>query len=380
MAKKIYFDESGFTGNNLLHPQQRYFSYASVATDESEAEEFVSRLIKKYRIQGAELKGKNLVKFHSGRKAIDEILDHFDGRIKISISDKKFALACKFHEYIFEPCFSEISSLFYRSGFHRFIANILYIELLARGAGAEDIFSDFEELMRKKDESKLINIFSSSTHPQNSPVISQIREFAQLQSWRIREELSSLDGEGVGKWVLDLTKTALYTLLANWSKEYGQITAVCDSSKPIEEDKSLFDTMINREAITFSDFFGESHPITFNLSGPVEIADSKTSFGLQIADTLAAAAVYVFSGATDDHARSWRARIAQQGHYGSVIPDTDELDLTELRVQRNAILLLELHSRAKQGKDLIEGMPDFFETLSSRLQTNPLTFTKLNIP
>lgn len=96
MPQKIYFDESGFTGNNLLAPDQRYFAYASVATDDAEAQEFVSELIVRYGIQGGELKGSKLVKFNKGRKAIDEILTKFNGRLKISISDKKFALACKY--------------------------------------------------------------------------------------------------------------------------------------------------------------------------------------------------------------------------------------------------------------------------------------------
>ncbi len=103
MAQKIYFDESGFTGNNLLNEKQNYFAYASVATTPDEAESVATRIMKQYGVQGAELKGKNLVKFSRGRRAMDDILTHYEGRVKISISDKKYALAGKFFEYIFEP-------------------------------------------------------------------------------------------------------------------------------------------------------------------------------------------------------------------------------------------------------------------------------------
>lgn len=88
MSQKIYFDESGFTGNNLLAPDQRYFAYASVATDDNEAALFVSELVAKYGIQGGELKGSKLVRFNKGRKAIDEILGRFSKRLKVSISEK----------------------------------------------------------------------------------------------------------------------------------------------------------------------------------------------------------------------------------------------------------------------------------------------------
>ena len=100
IPQKIYFDESGFTGNNLIHPHQEFFSYASVATDDEEAKDFVEYLVRKYNIQNGELKGTNLVKFNKGRKAIDVILKQFQNRIKVSISNKKYALACKFFEYV----------------------------------------------------------------------------------------------------------------------------------------------------------------------------------------------------------------------------------------------------------------------------------------
>lgn len=372
MPQNIYFDESGFTGNNLLHPNQQYFAYASIATDDDEAQQIVERLIKVYGIQGGELKGSRLIKFNRGRKAIDELLSHFENRVKISISNKKFALACKLHEYIFEPCFSEINSLFYRVGFHRFIANILYVEFIARGAGAEEIFGEFEALMRSRDEEKLANIFSSSVHPENSPIITQIREFSQLRAENIRKELDSLNDSGVGKWVLDLTDSALFTLLANWGMEFDEITAICDPSKPLQQNQEMYTAMIGRKEQLFSDAFGERHPISFNLTGPIKFADSAVSHGIQIADALAAAAIHVFSGANDEYADRWRSLILKNGHYGSIFPDIDEVELKDIRVQRNALLLMELHSRAHRGESLTEGMADYIAQVSSHLISNPL--------
>lgn len=372
MPQRIYFDESGFTGNNLLNPDQKLFAYASVATDDQEAKKFVLGIIRKYGIQNGELKGSKLVKFNKGRKAIDEIFEFYEGRLKVSVSDKKFALACKFFEYIFEPCFSDINSLFYGIGFHRFIANILYVEFIARRAGAEEIFGEFEALMSTKDETNLQGIFSSSVHPENSPIISQIREFAQCRAEDIREEMSSLNDSGVGKWILDLTNSALFTLLAHWGSEFHEITAVCDPSKPLLHEQAIFNAMIGRKDKLFSTGFGEKHPITFNLTGPIEFMDSKTTYGIQIADAVAAAVVYVFSGADDDHAKRWRSTLPSFAHYGSVIPDRDELNLNDRRAQRNAVLLLELHARAKKGVSLIDGMPEYVQLVTQRLVTDPI--------
>lgn len=372
MPQKIYFDESGFTGNNLLHPRQNYFAYASVATDDDEAQETVERLIKQYNIQGGELKGANLVKFAKGRRLITEVLGTFDGRIKISVSDKKFALAAKFHEYIFEPCYSDVNSLFYGIGFHRFIANVLYMEFIARGAGAEELFAEFEALMRDGSGQNLTTIFSSSAVSEHSETIRLIREFAQKRHQDIQGELEALADSNTGKWVLDLTNSALFTLLANWGAEYDVLTAVCDHSKPLQHNQELFTAMVGNTKRLFTEVGGEQHPITFNLSGPIEFATSHDSHGIQIADAIAAAAVYVFSGATDESADRWRHIIARHANYGSVVPDMDEVRLELKHAQRNALLLQYLHQRAMKNLSLTDGVQWVIAHLTRSLRSSPL--------
>ena len=101
--QEIYCDESGYSGNNLIDRDSPIFAYASVAVNHEEATEYVNNIIKKYKLQGGELKGRNLLKSSKGKKVIPEILSTFKDRIKVGIYHKKFNLACKFYEYIFEP-------------------------------------------------------------------------------------------------------------------------------------------------------------------------------------------------------------------------------------------------------------------------------------
>lgn len=377
MTQRIYFDESGFTGNNLLDEKQSYFAYASVATNPEEAKEVVTRIMKQYGVQGSELKGKNLVKFSRGRKAIDDILTHYEGRVKISISNKKYALAGKFFEYIFEPSLAEISSLFYGINFHLFITNILYLEFISRGAGAEDIFNEFESLMREMDEVKLVSLFSSSVHLENSPILIQIREFALLQRAAIGEEFVSLKGGVTGKWILDLTSGALNILLAHWGLLFDEMTAICDESKPLMDKADFFDGMIGRkgEAI-FVDTPTGKQPITYNLTGPIEFASSKVEHGIQIADTLAAAAVYMFTNVHDDLAKKWSAKFPEICRYGSVVPDFDHVDLNSMAAKRNALVLMELHTRAKTKENLLEGMVKYVDFMTHALKMEALDMVR----
>lgn len=371
----IYFDESGFTGNNLLHPHQTIFSYGSVQVSEEEAESFVESIIRKYHVQGGELKGKNLIKHNKGRRAISELLSHFKGRIKVSVSDKKYALAGKFFEYIFEPPLQKNNYLFYQLDFHRFISNILYVEFSARGAGAEEIFEDFEKLMRTGDFENLDSLFSSSSHPEISPILNQIREFAILNRSAITEELNGYAGEGIGKWVLDLTNTSLFSLLAQWGQEHEQLTAICDQSKPLSTDQSIFDAMINREDKKYSSLGGEETPLTFNLSQSIQLVDSKHTPGVQIADCIAAAFAYAMNkNATDAYAIEWRGYIESAVIFGSVFPDLDYADLSKHSVQRNSVILVELLNRSKQGTDLLEGMPEYVSMISEVLRYSPIPY------
>lgn len=381
MAQKIYFDESGFTGNNLLDEKQNYFAYASVATTPEEAESVVSRIMKDYHIQGKELKGKNLARYSKTRRAMDEILTHYEGRVKISLSDKKYALACKFFEYIFEPSLSDINTVFYGINFHLFIANILYVEFLSRGAGAEDIFTEFEELMRDMNEERLVSLFSSSENHTYSPVLKQIREFALHQREDIRAELDSLRGGVTGRWVLDLTGSALHSLLANWGLSHNALTAVCDESKPLMEKSDFFDSMIGRTGETlFVDTPTGKQPLTFNLSGPIEFASSKVEHGIQIADVLAAVAVFAKTNDDDPYAIKWRKMLPEIARYGSVVPDFGHLDLNGMDAKRNALVLLELHSRATKKISVTRGMGEYVAFMTHQLKREALGLVRPMFP
>lgn len=267
----LHFDESGFTGNNLLHKEQRIFCYASLECPHNEAKSFVEHIIKKFQIQNGEIKGGKLLKGVRGKRAVDEIIQNFKGRFKVSISDKTYALAGKFFEYIFEPAISSVNSTFYNINFHRFISNILHVELSARGAMAEEIFEDFEKLMRTGDFEGLKALFATSKDEEVSPVLEQICDFAIHNKESIIRELDGYVGEGAGKWVLDLTNTALFGLLAQWGQEYDQLTAYCDQSKPLSEGQEIFNAMINREDKKFSHIAGIDSPITFNLKEPIKL-------------------------------------------------------------------------------------------------------------
>ena len=109
-----------------------------------------------------------------------------------------------------------------------------------------------------------------------------------------------------------------------------------------------------------------------NLSGPLRFADSTQSAGIQLADVAAAATVFAFTGPRDELTARWRRDLVAVAYYGSVLPDLRELDMASNTVQRNAMLLQELHRRARAGKSLVDGMPEYVNWVSQRLGLPPL--------
>src|SRR5213593_3514807 len=125
----VFCDEAGFTGNNLLDGEQEVFALAGAAIEPDRAKEVVERTVRDFRLQGTELKGSRMLKTDAGRRAVTFVLKTCAENVRLVTHLKKFALACKFFEYIFEPPLAEQNSIFYGCGFHLFIGNLLWMML-----------------------------------------------------------------------------------------------------------------------------------------------------------------------------------------------------------------------------------------------------------
>ena len=188
-------------------------------------------------------------------------------------------------------------------------------------------------------------------------------DFAYIHKDRIGEEMIEL-----GAWTLDLTSTSLMTLLSDWSQRHGEVTAVCDNSKPLLHQQDLFDTMVGREETGYMNLYGQKEAITCNLSEPLIMADSRTIVGIQIADAVAGAIAYALNeNNTDAFAVGIRERFGELLGRFNIFPDLDFVNLENTVAQINAAVLMELHARSRSQADLLEGMEHFLFTIKSRL-------------
>ncbi len=117
---------------------------------------------RRHRLQMPELKAASLLRRKRGRAVIAELLKQIEGRYIATIADKRLSLAGKFFEYIYEPVPQRNNTLFYQNKLHLFVANYIYIQMVASGKGAEELAVQFERFMRSLDPADAPFLFSSA--------------------------------------------------------------------------------------------------------------------------------------------------------------------------------------------------------------------------
>jgi hypothetical protein len=361
VAQSIYCDESGFSGNNLLDPGQPYFTYASVAIEDSDARELAAKTLADYRIDGEELKAQRLLRYSRGRKAITHVLETTVDRALVSAWHKRYSLASKFFEHIFEPVLAERNSIFYNVGFHRFISNIIYFEALANSRRAVNALEAFQAALRNRDSTAVSKMFPDvGLREEYSGVLKDIETFAVCHQEAIARDIADYSGdEPLYAWLLDLSVSALFALLTAWGQKFDSLVVYCDDSKPLWQARESFDMMIGRSDKAYVTFEGKRQSLIFNLAEPLHFVSSTTHPGIQVADIFSSTLAYCLRQPKDDQTRRWLRCLTPAVSEFSVFPDEELVDLEEEKTAVNALILCELVERSLKKRDLFDEMPEF---------------------
>lgn len=362
MELKIFCDESGFTGNRLLDKEQPIFTYASVLSTDEDAKNFVNYIIDKYNIQNGEIKSNKLLQYENGKKALDEIFEYLkDGRFKICICDKKYSIAGKFFEYIFEPSLANKNSIFYNLDFHRFITDGLHLALTLEDKPAEDLFDEFYTIVKEGVETPTMDLFqplSNSTHP----LLDQIKTFSYYHKNSFINEMDGYLGNGSGKWLLDLTTTCLFSSLAQWGEKINSLDVYCDDSKPLNANQDIFNAMIGRieKKSQIHEKLEIEQPITFNLKQPISMIDSKIAHGIQLADAIAGIFNFAYKNVKKDdpYAKKWMQKILddKSALVTFLGGDFSNASILTFEGKRNWYILNLLTDKSKEKLNLLDGI------------------------
>lgn len=365
---EIYCDESGFTGENLLNRDQRFFAYGTVAIKHDEARDLVARTISDYRLQGQELKGKNLLSHSRGRKAALSLIDQLGSRSQVAIVHKEFALACKLFEYAFEPLVSDVTMGLYAVDFHRFIANLLYYSSVNHHPRARELSERFEKAVR--GDTGPLSDYLSVHSPNDGDAIEAVIAFCIYHRDTILRELA--ETQSTLKWILDVTGTALHSLLITWGRRAETLKVTCDESGPLQQATEIFDEWVGRNDKPSIQLGDRQIQLGFNLAAPVAFAKSHQTPGIQLADVMASVAVAAMDR-TDRSVDDLRRQLFKAGmvHPDSVLPFAEYADIDHPQPKLNALILAELVRRSEHNESLTNGLMEFV-VISSRQLGLPL--------
>ncbi len=371
MANNIYCDDAGFTGDNLLNVDQPYFAYSAIAIDPEDAAGLVADLRARFRIGDPEIKGMALYQRAYALDAISWLLNELGERASVAVSDKLYSLACKFFEYVFEPVLAPNSLFFYERGFHLHIANVIWAHLVRGDMSTKRIAGRFETLMRRRrgEPQRFFEPLGATGQPDP---IDAIQRFAHACRPQIEKEMDGLaDENGRVKWVLDLSFSSAKSVLCTMGERFGALNVMFDDSKPLMAYRDFFDGFVGRTEIPSMTLRGRTAPLIFNLAKPVAFGSSKTEPGLQLADLVASFSALASRDRETTRGREILSACLPWFNDESVWPDLDHLRLDRKENMLNAVMLLELVARAESGKDIIEGMPFFYEAASRHYDVNP---------
>ena len=289
----VYMDESGFTGEDLLSPDQPLFVHVSTTLSH---EDCAALLKDHFRgVQGNELKHRNLSKWPSGQARVAAFIKTLGGKtsnVTAWVCHKEFALLTYLVDLWVEPAMYQDGIDMYRDGGNLAFSNMAYFCL--RTFQSNKFLSDhlrrFQRMMIKRTKQNFQEFFGSLD-----------RDMARVDE-RTRSILIMFLGAGMRlgfghlpqlpKRALDPAFTTTVNTCGFWQKlSGGPITLVHDRSSSLAKDQWLWDLITSPE-IQKTTVGVAGRDMEFPLNVPqIVFADSKSHLQLQFCDLVAGASV-----------------------------------------------------------------------------------------
>jgi hypothetical protein len=302
-AMKLFLDESGYTGADLMNVDQPWFVLASTVIEDAEANALLREFFK--GVKAHELKHKKLRKTKSGQKRLVEFIKALKSRsdkVATSIVHKKYALVSALVEWWVEPSMHAHGLNMYERGANLGVTNLFYITMVYL-EGHQFLHRDlvnFQAMMRERTAESYRTFWTIlNLHFDSAKGVTQNLLALPLYA---EKHLGFSHLTGLPEKIMDLALPTAFQTVAHWRKKSRALLEVFhDESSGMAREKWLWDQLGNPsvDARTFSHNGGEiSFPLGItNTSFP----RSNVHPQLQIADLIAGStAEWCKSKATDN--------------------------------------------------------------------------------
>lgn len=362
----ISCDEAGHTGPDLLHPEQRYFAFGSVSISDEEAWEIIQKVRRDHPVQMPELKASKLMRSPRGRSIVSDIVAAVDGRFAVNVYDKLLALCGWIFEYIYEPVYQHDPRLLYQKNLHRFVAMFSWLWFNETGGDADEAIRQFQKYMRSRDEADAPLLFGKIPGETNEFGSEYPFELV-LRFARGYKDIIVADNANIesatpdnGRWVLDLSASALWSHLNHWGQSGDSLRVHCDVSKPLQ---AIVDHFTGDEAdagIRRARIMGYTDPLGWRLVDPVTFVDSRNHPAIQLADMIAGAAVTGLVTGIPEGFDGVMESIQRHMLRDTILPDFDIIDLKQRSSAVNYLVLYDLALRAERKADPYTNLAEMY--------------------
>jgi len=293
MTNKIYFDESGNTGQDLLNKDQRVFVLASVNYNQEQ-----QLKIKEFFNIDGELHFKNLKNSGAGRRKIEAFLNSewiSEECIILYYANKEFATCGQVVNLLVETVFHHKGYDLYIHGRHIAYTNWLFYfgNFYWNKSLFKKFLQSFVAMIRSKEQGDIDNFYVLADE-----LYDQIKEKNILKP--IRESKKHIDEimAIIDKYSIDVTFSTFLVLCDKWSKQLNsKIDVRFDKSKQLEHYNQYVEKTLELSSIDSKVEIGyDNRKMTFpHQINSVKLVDSVDEFGVQCADLIASAVAFAYN-------------------------------------------------------------------------------------
>jgi hypothetical protein len=303
----IAFDESGWSGQDLLNDASPIYVLASVSIAEDRADALLRPIASK---QAPEVKFSH-ARHPSRRGGLKQLLSSeiiSSEHVKTTFYHKRYMAVAKMVDLLIEPMFYDQGISLYDRDVAPVIANMWHFAMptLMGSASYDILLTKFIRLMRERIPDARADFYLYVDQARSDVTAEQAKEMLTMLS-----ETSGHDDIALADFLLtavDPSIPAFVELASMWTAQFdAPFQIIHDRSKPLKQEAALIDQITAKSQHDASFIvprgdYSHKFPLLVNL--PIQFEDSRKFKALQLCDVIAGAVAHwigaQYSGVTDE--------------------------------------------------------------------------------
>jgi hypothetical protein len=288
-ALTIYFDESGFTGYNLLDTNQPFFTVASSSIEPKVAEELMRKALPNYMAE--EFKFNNIVGSKNQRalKSLWINLQSYHNDIFLYAVNKKFVSFLKVVDFLVEPNITKAGYDFYADDFCRKYANFLYcaFKYISKQDLYDSVVVAYSKFSRDPSIESLETLMSELKYIYDKAEF-EVKPFVGELFTGAKNLPNNSDMDSF-KSTNDIQLTVMLAIIGHWrQKNKEDFIVKHDSSSNFLRNRELWDTITRTDAPAWIHPISNGGSVEFPLRViETQSVDSKDNYSIQLCDLIA---------------------------------------------------------------------------------------------